>query len=123
MTPPVLEAVTVSTRRRALAWLVAAVVLGSASALVARPSGAAALAGAAAVTALGATTLSRFVPARGWRPDLGCTPCGVASALTVPLAVALLAAPPTDLPPALAPAVAALGLVQRLREASTCERR
>ncbi|MGN6130770.1 MAG: hypothetical protein ACTHOK_10570 [Nocardioidaceae bacterium] len=75
----------------------------------------------AAAAVAGAATLASYVPARGLRPDLGCTPCAAVSALTVVaglVAVQGAGADPTG--PALALAATLFGLVQRLKEPAVC---
>ena len=69
----------------------------------------------------GAGTLASYVPATGRRPELGCSPCAVLSALTVVGAVMVLRSSggePTG--PVLALAVALFGLGQRLSQPPVC---
>lgn len=75
----------------------------------------------AAAAVAGAATLASYVPVRGLRPDLGCTPCAAVSALTVVaglVAVQGAGADPTG--PALAFAATLFGLGQRLKEPAVC---
>lgn len=102
--------------RRAVAWLVLAPALAGGLLAGLGPSGAIGTAAALAVAALGAATLARYVPTVGTRLELGCTPCAVASGLSVPVAIAVLAAGMAPL----AVGIAAFGLVQRLRQPDTC---
>lgn len=102
--------------RRAVAWAILATALTGGLLALLRPSGTLGWAATVAVAVLGAGTLARYVPTVGRRPDLGCTPCAIASGLSVPIAVVVLAAGMAPL----AVAVAAFGLVQRLRQPDTC---
>ena len=70
-----------------------------------------------------ATTLATYLPhpGTGLRIDVGCTPCAAVAAVTVLAAFALLSSAPRDASTAvLALGVSAFGLVQRLRNPSTC---
>lgn len=71
----------------------------------------------------GSLVVAGYVPATGWRPDLGCTTCASVSALTLLGAtVALRSGAPGDLgSAALAFAVVAFGLLQRVTAPATCE--
>jgi hypothetical protein len=70
---------------------------------------------------LGAAVLATYVPHRGLRPEVGCTPCAAMSAMTVVGAVmALRAYGPALTGPALAVAVTLFGLTQRLGQVDTC---
>ncbi len=65
--------------------------------------------------ALGAAVLASYLPASGWRPDLGCTPCAAVAGLSLVgsvLAIGSYGASPVG--PALAAAVTLFGLTQRL---------
>ncbi len=113
-------------RRRWLTFAVLLPLLGLLLAAAARPvagpgptPGAWVLVAVAAVA--GAATLASYVPARGLRPDVGCTPCATVSGLTVVaglMAVQGAGADPTG--PALAAAATLFGLVQRLKEPAVC---
>ena len=102
--------------RRTLAWAILATVLAGAILAVLRPSDALSGIASVAVALLGAGTLARYVPTVGTRLDVGCTPCAVASGLSVPIAIGVLAGGMAPL----AVAIAAFGLVQRLRQPDTC---
>lgn len=102
--------------RRTVAWAVLAAALTGALLALLRPSDTLGGPATVVVAVLGAGTLARYVPTVGRRPDLGCTPCAVASGLSVPIAIGVLAAGMAPL----AVAVAAFGLVQRLRQPDTC---
>ena len=102
--------------RRSLAWVALTAVLTGALLATLHPSDTLSALAAVAVAALGAGTLARYVPTVGARLDLGCTPCAVASGLSVPIAIGVLAAGMAPL----ATAIAAFGLVQRLRQPDTC---
>jgi len=70
-----------------------------------------------------ATTLATYLPRPGigLRPDLGCTPCAAVAAVTVLASFGLLSSAPHDVSTAvLALGVSAFGLVQRLKNPSTC---
>jgi hypothetical protein len=70
-----------------------------------------------------ATTLATYLPRPGigLRPDLGCTPCAAVAAVTVLASFGLLSSAPQDVSTAvLALGVSAFGLVQRLKDPSTC---
>ena len=99
------------------AWIVLAGGLALAVGVLAHPDGPTTWAAGIAVAVLGATTLASYVPASGWRPDLGCTPCAVVSGLSAPLAVVVMTAGGGA---GIAAAIAAAGLVQRLRQPATC---
>ncbi len=69
----------------------------------------------------GAGVLASYVPARGWRPELGCTPCAAVSALTLVGAVVVLRDSGADVTgPAVAAAVTLFGLAQRLSQPAVC---
>lgn len=69
----------------------------------------------AAVSFLLAVIIATYVPERGWRPDLGCGPCGVVTAGAVLLAGALVIGTPQGTTMvAAALAVALFGVFQRL---------
>ena len=71
--------------------------------------------------ALSAGVLASYVPRRGLRPEVGCTPCAALSALTVLggiLAVANYGA--SFLGPLVAAAVTLFGLTQRLGQVQAC---
>ncbi|MDO8107873.1 hypothetical protein Q6348_11770 [Isoptericola sp. b441] len=102
--------------RRAIAWVLLAPVLATAGYAALHPAAATDRVALVVVAALGAATLARYVPTVGLRPVLGCTPCAVAAGLSVPVAAALLASGAAGL----GVAVAAMGLVQRLRQPDTC---
>ena len=70
-----------------------------------------------------AATLATYLPraGTGFRPDLGCTPCAAVAAVTVLASFGLLNSAPHDVSTAvLALGVSAFGLVQRLKDPSTC---
>ena len=70
-----------------------------------------------------AATLSTYLPGpgAGLRLDLGCTPCAAVAAVTVLAAFGLLSSAPHDVSTeVLALGVSAFGLVQRLKNPSTC---
>lgn len=102
--------------RRTLAWAILAAALAGALLALLRPSDTLSVVATVAVAVLGAGTLARYVPTVGTRLDRGCTPCAVASGLSVPIAIGVLTAGMAPL----AVAVAAFGLVQRLRQPDTC---
>lgn len=69
----------------------------------------------------GSGTLAGYVPASGRRPELGCSPCAVLSALTVLGAVLVVRGSAGDpAGPVLALAVALFGLGQRLSQPPVC---
>lgn len=113
-------------RRRWLAFAVLLPVLGLLLVAAARPVAGpgptpVAWAMVAVAAVAGAATLASYVPARGLRPDVGCTPCAAVSGLTVVaglVAVQGAGADPTG--PALAVAATLFGLVQRLKEPAVC---
>lgn len=75
------------------------------------------------VATTGAAVLATYLPppGAGARLQIGCTPCASIAALTVPISVALLSAPPYDLPSAFpAIAVTGFGLWQRLTDPQGC---
>jgi hypothetical protein len=75
----------------------------------------------AVAAVLGAAVLATYVPHRGVRPEVGCTPCAAMSAMTVLGAVmALRSYGPALTGPALAVAVTLFGLTQRLGQVDTC---
>jgi hypothetical protein len=70
-----------------------------------------------------ATTLATYLPhpGAGLRVELGCTPCAAVAAVTVVVSFGLLSSAPHDVSTAvLALVVSAFGLVQRLKNPSTC---
>ena len=70
-----------------------------------------------------ATTLATYLPhpGTGLKIDVGCTPCAAVAALTVLASFGLLSSAPRDVSTAvLAVGVSAFGLVQRLKNPSTC---
>lgn len=70
---------------------------------------------------LSAAVLASYVPRRGLRPELGCTPCAAMSVLTVLggiIAVANYGA--SFLGPLVATAVTLFGLTQRLGQVQVC---
>jgi len=70
-----------------------------------------------------ATTLATYLPrpGAGLRLDLGCTPCAAVAAVTVLASFGLLSSAPHDVSTAvMALGVSAFGLVQRLKNPSTC---
>lgn len=70
---------------------------------------------------LGAAVLATYVPHRGVRPEVGCTPCAAMSAVTVVGAVmALRSSGPALTGAALAAAATLFGLAQRLGQADAC---
>lgn len=76
--------------------------------------------------AVGAATLvlGSFVPARGLRPDLGCSPCAVMALATVLGAAMVFSTFGSQLvAPALAASVAGFGVVQRMGDSAQCRRR
>ena len=73
--------------------------------------------------AAGSLTLASYLPSRGWRPDLGCSPCAAVSGLTLVGALVVLDGYGPDLSgPLLALVLTTFGLVQRLRQEPTCVR-
>ena len=71
--------------------------------------------------AVGSLTLASYVPRRGLRPDVGCSPCAAVSGLTLVGAVVVLDGYGGHLSgPLLALAVTAFGLAQRLRQQPAC---
>ncbi len=112
-------------RRRLLAGLVAAPVVGAALIAVGGglpgPVGWTVLVGVAAV--IGAATLASYVPMRGAgrRLDIGCTPCAVVAALTLVGAAGVLGGSAHDVASAgLAVGIVAFGLLQRMTDPETC---
>ena len=84
------------------------------------PGWTALVAGAALASA---TTLATYLPrpGAGLRLDLGCTPCAAVAAVTVLASFGLLSSAPHDVSTAvMALGVSAFGLVQRLKNPSTC---
>ncbi|MCG2802179.1 MAG: hypothetical protein L6311_08800 [Cellulomonas sp.] len=66
-------------------------------------------------------TLASYVPTSGHTPAWGCTSCAVVAAASVPVAAALLASAPGEVPFAsLALVVTTFGFAQRLRDPRTC---
>jgi hypothetical protein len=77
----------------------------------------------AIVALASATTLATYLPrpAAGLKLDLGCTPCAAVAAVTVLASFGLVNSAPHDVSTAvLALGVSAFGLVQRLKNPSTC---
>lgn len=69
--------------------------------------------------ALGASVLASYLPARGWRPDLGCSPCAAVAGLgLVGSVLAIGSYGPSLVGPALAAAVTLYALTQRLGPAA-----
>jgi hypothetical protein len=108
-----------------------------ATALLALPLTVAAFTGAAGVTAqaagagwsvllllaaaAGSLTLASYVPRRGLRPDVGCSPCAAVSGLTLVGALIVLDGYGAHVSgPLLALAVTTFGLAQRLGQQPTC---
>ena len=76
---------------------------------------------ATVASALSALVLASYLPARGLRPELGCSPCAALSAMTVVGAsIALHRYGASLTGPALATAVTLFGLGQRLGATETC---
>ena len=70
---------------------------------------------------LGAAVLVSYLPASGWHPVLGCSPCAAVAALTVlGSLVAVATYGPTFVGPALGAALTLFGLAQRLGESDRC---
>jgi hypothetical protein len=70
-----------------------------------------------------ATTLATYLPppGAGLRLEVGCTPCAAAAAVTVLASLGLLSSAPGDVSTAmLALGASAFGLVQRLKNPTTC---
>lgn len=68
-----------------------------------------------------AAVLASYLPHRGLRPELGCTPCAAVAAVTVVGAMlALNNYGSSNIGPALAIAVMLFGLTQRLTQTQTC---
>jgi len=114
-------------RRR---WTVAAVtapLLGVVFALVAGPPPATDVLwwlGLLAAAGVGSLVLASYVPATGWRPDLGCTPCAAMSGVTLFAAVYAFGTFGAEVSAPLVGLVATgFGLVQRLTQPETCETR
>ena len=113
-------------RRRHLALLAIAPLLG---ALLVVSSGASlaavspvwlVLTGLAALT--GSAVLASYLPAHGWRPEVGCSPCAVVAGMSVLgslMAAHSYGAEVTG--PALGVAVTLFGLSQRLGDSTRCE--
>lgn len=77
----------------------------------------------AVAATLSAAVLATYVPERGLRPDLGCTPCAAVSAMTVVgAAIALDSYGASLLGPAVAIAATLFGLTQRLGQPDACAR-
>jgi hypothetical protein len=119
-----LQPVTGSPRRRVavvvLTPVLAAVLLAAAGLGLPALSGVWLLLVAVAAI-LGAAVLATYVPHRGLRPEVGCTPCAAMSAMTVVGAVMALRSYGPDLTgPALAIAVTLFGLTQRLGQVDSC---
>lgn len=77
------------------------------------------VAGVAAVVSAG--VLASYLPARGLRPELGCTPCAALSALTVlGASIALHRYGASLTGPVLATAVSIFGLGQRIGGNDSC---
>lgn len=71
----------------------------------------------------GSLALASYLPARGWRPDPGCSPCAAVSGLTLVGALVVLNGYGPDVSgPLLAALLTTFGLVQRLRQEPTCAR-
>jgi hypothetical protein len=77
----------------------------------------------AMVALAGATTLATYLPhpGAGLKVELGCTPCAAVAAVTVVASFGLLSSAPHDVSTAvLALVVSSFGVVQRLKNPSTC---
>lgn len=71
--------------------------------------------------ALGAAVLASYAPARGWRPDLGCSPCAAVAGMSLVGSVLAIGNYGVSLlGPGLACAVTLFAIAQRLGPA-TCE--
>lgn len=119
-----LQSVTGSPRRKAavvlLTPMLAAVYLAAADLGLPAASGLWLLLVAGAAI-LGAGVLATYVPHRGLRPEVGCTPCAAVAAMTVVVAAMVLHRyGPALTGPALAIAVTLFGLTQRLGEVDSC---
>ena len=80
--------------------------------------------GLAVAASLAALVLASYVPAAGWRPDLGCTPCAAMSGVTTFAAAFAFATFGTEISaPLLATVASGFGLVQRLTQPETCDTR
>ncbi|MGZ4749362.1 MAG: hypothetical protein ACXVYY_19965 [Oryzihumus sp.] len=70
---------------------------------------------------LGAAVLVSYLPATGWRPDVGCSPCAAVTSLTVlGSLVAVATYGPSLVGPGLGAALTLFGLVKRLGEPDRC---
>jgi hypothetical protein len=122
--PDLLVPVIGSRRRKASVALLTPVLAASflaASGLGLRATTAPWLLLVAVAATLSAAVLASYVPRRGLRPEVGCSPCAAMSALTVVgAAMALGYYGPSLLGPALAVAVTLYGLTQRIGQADTC---
>ena len=75
----------------------------------------------AAAALLGAGVLATYVPHRGLRPEVGCTPCAAVSAASVLVAALLIRNyGPSLTGPVLAVAATLFGLTQRLGQVDSC---
>lgn len=75
----------------------------------------------AVAATLGAGVLATYVPHRGVRPEVGCTPCAAVSAMTVVAATMVLHGyGPALTGPVLAIALTLFGLTQRLGQVDSC---
>lgn len=69
----------------------------------------------------GAAVVASYVPLRGLRPEVGCSPCAAVSGLTLVGAAVVLGGYGSDVSgPLLALALTSFGLVQRLRQQPAC---
>lgn len=75
----------------------------------------------AAAAVVGAAVLASYLPAQGWRPELGCSPCAAVAALSlVGSVIAVSAYGPSLVGPILAAAVSLYGLAQRIAQPASC---
>ena len=78
--------------------------------------------GLVAAASVGAVVLASYLPAAGWRPDLGCTPCAAMSGLTIFAATFAFATFGAEISaPLLATVATGFGLVQRLTRPEVCD--
>lgn len=69
----------------------------------------------------GGAVLASYVPARGWRPEVGCSPCATMAAVSLVGATIALHHYGNGVEgPAVAFAVTLFGLSQRLTQSPTC---
>lgn len=75
----------------------------------------------AVAAGLGAGVLATYVPHRGLRPEVGCSPCAAVSVMTVVVAAMVLHSyGPALTGPVLAIALTLFGLTQRLGQVDSC---